>query len=208
MKLYFILISGGLLSSLILLGVVSGFREEDFDTVEITDDTSPRASSISITCKTARNEDGVCKRFKECYPLFRLRDLEETETEQISGRDIVPAIQNLELENIYRNVSGPCDKDVLNAISNINIGKGVSTNEYVCCPNEKKKPVNQPTRPPAPPTPRPEVVGDKKCGKTFVTYRDDEGDASGNVTSSETGALRIVNGRQAQKGEFPYAVIN
>lgn len=87
-------------------------------------------------------------------------------------------------------------------------GKGVSTNEYVCCPNEKKKPVNQPTRPPAPPTPRPEVVGDKKCGKTFVTYRDDEGDASGNVTSSETGALRIVNGRQAQKGEFPYAVIN
>lgn len=81
--------------------------------------------------------------------------------------------------------------------------------EYVCCPNEKSKPTEKPNRPPAPTTPKPDqMIQNKKCGKTFVHYKAEEltpeTDPQGQATDPLS--FRIVNGRVAERGEFPWTV--
>ena len=73
-----------------------------------------------------------------------------------------------------------------------------------------------PTRPPAPSAPRPEVGGAKgggggvlagKCGRSFLKFNSEIEDEIGDGKNNSTGFLRIVNGRRARQGEFPWLVI-
>ncbi|CAL8093642.1 unnamed protein product [Orchesella dallaii] len=156
--------------------------------------TTINGRQVLISCSTARNLHGECKPFKECYPLFRLRDSHANRAvDEYNAENRANNVDD-ELRSIYKGVSGPC-------------GTPVPREKYVCCPTSSNfTKAKQPSRPPAPGNAA--DLQYSQCGRYFVDKSVDENNITySNVEDIATNVtVKIVNGRPAGRAEFPWAV--
>lgn len=174
--------------------------------------TSINGQNIMISCTTARNMDGECKPFGECYPLFKLRE-QRGNDKRVTFQNKLPSYGNNEednrvfdeLQNIYRAVSGPCSDFTIETISKA-LGHRVPKKNYVCCPMEGNH--TRVTRPSQASGNSP-VYQNQQCGGSFYTARsENETDADVGEALNDENLVegRVVNGRVAGRGEFPWTV--
>lgn len=166
--------------------------------------TTINGQQVLISCSTARNVNGECKPFGECYPIFKLRDSHANRAvDEYLNKDNENNVGD-ELRSIYRGVSGPCSDIVLETISEA-LGTPVPREKYVCCPTSSNfTKAKQPSRPPAPAT-APDYQY-SQCGRYFVDKSVDENITESTTLNGEEIETRIVNGRVAGRAEFPWAV--
>lgn len=211
---------------------LEGRMEPDHTNSEKNSYAKINGHSVTISCTTARNSPGECKTFGECYPLFKLRENSEQKNEKTDSKENTPFD---ELQTLYKTISGPCSEDLLETISNavgsfycitnmlqlsrvtlvrsisnigtiwnVALGTPIAKQNYVCCPSSLNYTrVNRPARPPVP-TPTP--YQNQRCGKYVVKREVGNETSSNNDNDPGKPQSRIVNGREATRGEFPWAV--
>jgi len=172
--------------------------------------TSINGQNIMISCTTARNRDGECKPFGECYPLFKLRE-QRGNDKRVQFPNKLPIYNNDEdkenrvfdeLQNIYRGISGPCSDFTIETISKA-LGHPVPKRNYVCCPMESNH--TRVTRPSQSAGNSP-VYQNQQCGGSLYSAKS-ENETDAEVLNDENLVEgRVVNGRVAGRNEFPWAV--